>query len=68
MTGYVTIGLPLKLVRMVDEFIKNHPSSSYTNRSDLVKHAVRDFLYRHSNNYQPVNKNNKGGEDEVKKT
>lgn len=57
---HTTIKLPLILVEKIDQLIKSS-DLGYTSRSDVVKHALRDFF---NNNYP---QGEKGAEASEKK-
>lgn len=53
---YTTIKLPNDLVTKIDAFIE-HSDDGYTSRTDVIKHAVREFFREHK-----FNNGNKDGE------
>lgn len=51
---YGTIKIPTQLIEKIDNHIKTS-DEGYTSRTDVVKHAIRNFLRDHANkNYQPL--------------
>ena len=40
--NYTTIKLPTALLKMIDDFVDEHPE--YTSRTDLVKEALRRYF------------------------
>ena len=48
MVKYLSVSLPVEILRMVDEKIKGQP---YTSRADFVKQAVRNEFERLKHGY-----------------
>jgi metal-responsive CopG/Arc/MetJ family transcriptional regulator len=42
---YTNISLPKELMDAISEFIEKNPGYGFDSRTDLIKHAIRTFIY-----------------------